>query len=413
MTGAAFHDRIATLLGEDRPERIGAAVSGGSDSLALLYLMADWGGAALCAVTVDHGLRPEAADEARQVATICARLNIPHTTLRWQGWDGSGNLQDQARRARYGLIADWARGQGIAHVALGHTADDVAETFLMRLARSAGLDGLAAMAPRRDHLGVAWLRPMLDMRRQALRDMLSTRGQAWIDDPSNANRGFDRVRARRALEVLEPLGLGVDEIARSAVHLDRSRAALAEVAKAAADQIARADYGDVLIDRAGLAAQPTDIARRLVSAARVWVSSADYAPRSDALALFLDQVLAGRQAMLHGCLALADGPAMRITREYAAVRDLRVPGAAIWDGRWQFLGETDSETTEIAALGDAGLRACPNWRETGRPRAALIASPALYVGGELVSAPLAGFSGEWRLKIAPNCPDFHASLISR
>ena len=105
--------------------------------MALLLLALD-AGLQVRAVTVDHGLRPEAAAEAAWVGRLCAGLGVPHDTLQWQGWDGAGNLQDQARRARLSLIADWAKVAGLGAVALGHTQDDQAETVLMRLARRAG-----------------------------------------------------------------------------------------------------------------------------------------------------------------------------------------------------------------------------------------------------------------------------------
>ncbi|MCB2123065.1 MAG: tRNA lysidine(34) synthetase TilS, partial [Rhodobacteraceae bacterium] len=135
---------LRDFLAPGRSDRLGVAVSGGSDSTALLCLLADLrgtGGPDLAAVTVDHGLRPEAAGEARSVAALCARLGVSHTICRWDGWDGTGNLPDQARRARQNLIAGWASGLGIGAVALAHTRDDQAETVLLRLARGSGVDG--------------------------------------------------------------------------------------------------------------------------------------------------------------------------------------------------------------------------------------------------------------------------------
>ena len=134
MTEAARHliEMIAAAFPPSPPQRLGVAVSGGGDSVALLHLLADWAresGTELRAVTVDHGLRPEAATEAADVARACAALGVGHDILRWSGWDGRGNLPDQARRARYRLMADWAQAHGIADVALGHTADDQPKPF--------------------------------------------------------------------------------------------------------------------------------------------------------------------------------------------------------------------------------------------------------------------------------------------
>ena len=150
MTSAGAAAALAAAL-DPPPPALGVAVSGGSESTALLIHLHDWAGprgVALHAVTIDHGLRPEAAAEAAGVAALCARLAVPHDTLPWR-WDGRGNLPDAARRGRQALISDWAAARGIADVALGHTADDQAETLLMRLGRGSGVDGLAAMRPLR------------------------------------------------------------------------------------------------------------------------------------------------------------------------------------------------------------------------------------------------------------------------
>ncbi|WP_236628283.1 tRNA lysidine(34) synthetase TilS, partial [Sulfitobacter sp. HI0129] len=127
--------------------------------------MADTRGLSLRAVTVDHGLRAGSAEEATGVAACCAALGVPHDTLQWADWDGSGNLQAAARDARYRLMADWAARHDIGAIALGHTADDQAETFVMRLARRSGVDGLSAMAPHSVRAGIEWLRPLLGIHR--------------------------------------------------------------------------------------------------------------------------------------------------------------------------------------------------------------------------------------------------------
>ncbi|MCZ7676919.1 MAG: tRNA lysidine(34) synthetase TilS [Roseovarius sp.] len=258
-------------------------MSGGSDSLALLTLLIDWrdaGGPAVRAVTVDHGLRAESAAEAEAVARFCAAHAVAHTTLHWQDRDGRGNLPDRARRARYDLIAKWARETGIGCVALGHTIDDLAETFLMRLARAAGVDGLAAMAGRWCQDGVSFVRPALGISREELRGLLRARGIGWADDPGNEDLTYERVRARRALVALAPLGIDAQTLAAVAANLSDVRDALDTQLAEAAARIARVEAGDLVIDRDGLTALPprdrasdasrgADVGRRRgVSAAR-------------------------------------------------------------------------------------------------------------------------------------------------
>ncbi|HAD27336.1 MAG TPA: tRNA lysidine(34) synthetase TilS, partial [Rhodobacteraceae bacterium] len=184
---------------------IGLAVSGGSDSLALLVLTVDWAkkcGRSVFVVTLDHGLREEAANEAEGVAKICAGLGVSHDTLRWDGHH-KGNTQDAARRVRQRLIGDWAKTHDLVAVATGHTRDDQAETFLLRLKRGSGVDGLSGMARCIEKDGVLWVRPLLHKRRDALRATLKDRGVAWFDDPSNGDNRYDRVKVRKALKIIQ------------------------------------------------------------------------------------------------------------------------------------------------------------------------------------------------------------------
>ena len=154
---------------------LGLAVSGGGDSVALLHLAVACG-LQPAVVTVNHGLRAEAASEAAQVAGVAAALGLSHETLLWQGWDHTGNLQDAARKARRRLISAWALQNNIASVALGHTQNDIAETFLMRLQRGAGVDGLAKMAGHWSEGGILWQRPLLGFTRNDLRLWLQAQG---------------------------------------------------------------------------------------------------------------------------------------------------------------------------------------------------------------------------------------------
>jgi len=394
-------DRLVAGLPPDVPDTLGVAVSGGGDSLALLTLLNDWrasGGPALRAVSVDHGLRPGAAVEVRAVARLCTAWGVPHASLRWHGWDGTGNLHDRARRARYALIAGWAREAGIGTIALGHTLDDQAETFLMRLAREAGVDGLAAMAPRWAQDGVAFVRPMLGIRRQELRALLRARGIDWAEDPSNDDPAFERTRARAALAALGPLGLEAPALARVAGHLGEARDALrAQMAEAAA-RSARIEAGDVVIDRAGLAALAPETARRLVQEALWWIGGSDYPARGAALARALDRIGAGHGHTLQGCRLIVRSDTVRITREARAVAGHAVAPGAVWDGRWRLSGPEAPGAT-IAALGEAGLRLCPDRRANPLPAASLRTTPAVWHGDKLIAAPVAGAANGWRFEL--------------
>lgn len=179
------------------------AVSGGSDSTALLHLAADARKAApdcrIIAATVDHGLRPESSVEAAAVAGLSARLGVEHRTLIWRGEKPIHGIQAEARAARQALLAEFVDEVGAGAVLTGHTLDDQAETVLMRSARGEGI-GLAGIAPATLAGNQVWfMRPLLGQRRAALRQMLAARGAGWVDDPSNENLQFERVRVRAKL----------------------------------------------------------------------------------------------------------------------------------------------------------------------------------------------------------------------
>lgn len=390
----SVEQRFRQGLGDAATAPLGLAVSGGGDSVALLHL-AVGAGCPVAVATVDHGLRAEAAEEAAMVARSCAALGVPHETLHWR-WDGRGNLPDAARRGRTALLAGWAKARGLSAVALGHTRDDVAETLLMRLDRDAGVDGLAAMSARREVQGVAFIRPLLAVGRGELRDWLSARGIDWADDPTNTDMRYTRARTRARLAEQG----GAEGLAALAQGWRLLRDALEAQAARFVRHAVRIDRGDVLVDRAAFADAPEETRRRVVLAALRWLASADYGPRGPALSRFLASLTEGRPSALAGCRALIQGPTLRLTREARSVATSETPLGSLWDGRWHVEGPEIKDLT-VRFTGEDGLRLCPDWRATGIPRAALIAAPAVWRGGDLVAAPLAGKGAGWRARVVP------------
>jgi len=389
------------------PPKIGVAVSGGGDSMALLHLYQRWAaqtGHVIAAVTVDHGLRPEARTEAETVAAYCAEAGISHDILTWSGWDGTGNLQAKAREARYGLMADWAKANSIGGVALGHTQDDIAETFVMRLARKAGVDGLAAMEQQWDADGIRWVRPLCLVARDALRDYLIRHGVSWVDDPSNDDPQFERVRVRKALTGLVELGIDTETLQQTAFNLQMARSALEHYTLMEADTHIEQVGGDIILKRKP--PMPLDIERRLFSKAVQWVGQKPYPPRSSQLEQLEHGVITGGKATACGCVVVREGRDIRIMREHAAVKDVSCPSDGIWDGKWRLDGP-HAEGLMIRALGETGLMACPDWRETGFSRGSLLASPAVFAGENLIAAPVAGLENGWKAQIVA---DFASSL---
>lgn len=203
---------------------MGIAVSGGPDSLALLLLAQAAMPGRIEAATVDHGLRPESADEAAMVANVCRGLGVEHATLHVDL--AEGNLQDAARSARYAALEGWACARGLDALATAHHADDQAETLLMRLNRASGVAGLAGVRARTHVPGghLPLLRPMLGWRRAELRTVADAAGVAAAQDPSNRDERFDRVRIRRALEGADWLDIAA--LTASAAHLSDADDAL-------------------------------------------------------------------------------------------------------------------------------------------------------------------------------------------
>jgi len=207
------------------------AVSGGPDSIALMWLAARWRralarGPRLIAVTVDHGLRAEAAAEARDVKRLARSLDLPHRTVRWTGAKPRTGLPAAARAARYRLLAQAARAHGATHVLTAHTRDDQAETLLMRMLRGSGIAGLAAMARESEREGVRLARPFLNVSKSQLIATLKKAKIAFADDPTNRDTSFTRPRLRGLMPVLATEGGDVRNLARLASRLARANAAV-------------------------------------------------------------------------------------------------------------------------------------------------------------------------------------------
>ena len=392
----------------ETPAKVGIAVSGGGDSMALLHLFARWSaktGHPIAAVTVDHGLRDGSAKEAAGVAKYCAEIGVEHEVLLWQDWDGHGNLQAVARDARYRLMADWAARNGVGGIVLGHTKDDGAETYVMRLSRKAGVDGLAAMDTEFERGGMRYARPLWMVTRKELRDYLTRNDVAWVEDPSNYDVDFERVRVRKALSELAGLGLGADALQHSSIVMRQARDALEFYTAQEARRLAVAIGADLVMPHKPDV--PDEIARRLRAKAVQWMGHMPYPPRLTSMLHLMEGLsLEGTHTLGGAVVTMKDGQ-LRFARELNAVRMSACKTTEIWDGRWTFDGP-HADDLHVRALGE-GIILCPDWREAGLPRLSLMASPAIWQGNHLVSAPLAGYSQGWTARIVA---DFHSSLVA-
>lgn len=293
----ALTERFAADLGALRQSdgTLGLAVSGGPDSLALLLLAAAAFPGGIEAATVDHGLRAESADEAAAVAQVCAALAVPHAILPVAV--APGNVQAQARRARYAALAGWIEARGLTALATAHHADDQAETLLLRLNRASGVAGLAGTRARALVPGTAipLLRPLLGWRKAELIALVAKAGIAPAQDPSNADDRFDRARLRKALAKAE--WLDVPAIAQSAAHLADADAAL--------DWAARREWAEnVTAEGIGVTYRPQApraIALRVL--ARIVTELDGEEPRGGAAARLFDALVEGRTASIGALVA--------------------------------------------------------------------------------------------------------------
>jgi tRNA(Ile)-lysidine synthase len=312
------------------------AVSGGPDSTALLLLAARWrkamrSGPKLVAVTVDHGLRPEAKNEAAAVHRLARSLGVEHRTLRWSGRKPRTGLQEAARDARYRLLADAARKVSARLVLTAHTLDDQAETVLFRLARGSGLTGLAAMTKVAPMPGaspprggkdrpVLVVRPLLDVPKRRLIATLRKAGISYADDPSNRDPRFMRTRLRKTMPALAREGLSAERLALLARRLRRADDALNFYVAEAAAKLAPqwVDGEPVVLPAAGYSLLPQEIALRLLHLAID--RTGDVGP-----------VQLGKLEALHAALYRARAPVRRtlagalITRDRDELRIERAP----------------------------------------------------------------------------------------
>lgn len=409
---ARFAAAMERLLAGHRPDRLAVAVSGGGDSLALLGLACDWAEENHCrihALTVDHGLRPEAGDEALLVAREAMRMGAQHDTLYWTGWDGKGNLSAAARDARYALMRDFCAREGIGAILLGHTQDDQAETVLMRLARGSGVDGLSAMSEGRygrDDI----LRPVLGETRADLRIWLTRQGMRWIEDPTNDDPRYDRVRARRLLTQLAPFGIDAARLAETAASLARARLALLARAADVADKIVNDRKGLLIFDREGLEQTEEETRLRLIAHGLACLSGTPYKPRLASLSATLDRALAGRGGTLQGCRLIPHRDSLMLVREFKAVEALEcaADGQAVWDGRWCILAP-DHPAAKVRALGEGGLS---QWdRPATLAHAAMLSWPGVWQGDHLLAVPGFWNDDAIRSEYAASA-GFHATIKS-
>jgi tRNA(Ile)-lysidine synthase len=326
-----------------RPCRVLVAVSGGSDSKGLLIALHQLlhGSQAypvtLVCATVDHGLRPESATEAREVANLCSHLGIAHLICRWDGPKPKTGISAASRNARYRLLADAATTLKADMIVTGHTADDQAETIAMRKQRSANLQspGLSGMADRVLYQNRIWIyRPLLTCRRDVIRNFLSARGMGWVDDPSNSNPHYERARVRATLA----------KTCDSTASPSFNRAELSnQAARLISTWVHRSALGVLAVNNAAFEA-PADVLRYALQALVATIGGQSHGPAEQPLLQLLElhRQPNGARTTLGRCLVHRHRQGLLMVREARDLPSITViPGeTALWDGRWQITNTT-------------------------------------------------------------------------
>jgi tRNA(Ile)-lysidine synthase len=381
---------FAALRGE---QHIALAVSGGSDSMALLRLAVQWakGSPKISVLTVDHGLRPEAAVEASKVAAWCDSLALDHHTLRWQGVKPKTGLQAKARAARYDLMSNWCKANGVKFLLTGHTLDDQAETVLMRQARTDTAESLAGIWETVDWAGVKLFRPLLGQSRSDLRAYLKGIGQPWIDDPSNDDVRFERVQVRQTLAGENKPDLRKMELVDIADKAGREARRLAAATELWINgQLTSYPEGFGIIPRAGFCELDPELQRRVLQQLLQIYGSGNRAEPGelDHLATWAMGQENSRRT-LGGAVLACRHASLLIGREWARISPVPtlVPdsGEILWDGRFLVKAPPKAQVIPVGSLqGVARREDIPSFVQQSLPAVLLgdreVAIPHLGLG---------------------------------
>jgi tRNA(Ile)-lysidine synthase len=390
-----------------RHTQLALAASGGADSTALMLLIRRWldvlppAAPQITVLTVDHRLRNEARAEAGWVCALAGELGFAHRTLAWEEEKPKTGIQAAARAARYDLMTSFCHERGIPAIVTAHNRDDQAETFVMRLARGSGVDGLAGMAAISQWRGIDLLRPLLDVSRARLEDFLTSKSQSWLEDPSNRDDRYERVRIRDALRAVEALGLPRERLALTARRLSRARDALEAVTVdflKSALAVHEAGIGEMAYS--ALLEAPDEIALRAMSRLCLAFGGGEAPPRLSKLEAAYGTLRgAPARLTLGGChFALRRGRLV-VSREYGRLsraQTLLSPGQeTVWDRRFAVrFPATAPGPVALRPLGADGLKALKSAHGTHAPapRAAALALPSLWLRGKLIYAPSIAFA---------------------
>ncbi|MDC3068184.1 tRNA lysidine(34) synthetase TilS, partial [Paracoccaceae bacterium] len=398
---------------------VGVAVSGGSDSMALLNMALHWkieNNSTLKVASVDHGLRSESTYEVNFVADWCKKHNVVHNILSPESQIKNirGNLQQNARLVRYKLLQKWAIHNNIKIILLGHTLDDQEENLLARFFRGSGVDGLGSMRDQVLWKKVLWIRPLLEIRKESLRNYLKDKGCDWIEDPSNNDTRYQRVKIRKLLEKLKSEKMLSPNIVNTTSHMSRASEVLKDVAISKCKKlIVFDDLGSIFFSLREFEGLFQETRFRILAGIISWYSGQHFKPRFQQIENLnrkLQNVEVIKGVTLGGVIFKKKMDIVTVFRELNAI-SVAVPfenETMIWDYRWRIKvrGKLNS-SWQIKPFGNL-MNVCNGANFKNKiDKDAIVSTPAIVHRNKVIALPVGHYDCNVRFELLKDDDHFY------
>ncbi len=384
MLEKKFEIEIKTLLPKS-PSKIAVAVSGGADSLSLALLL-KYAGIKFVALIVDHGLRIESAKEASSVQKHLRRLKIESHILKWSDNKPKSNIHENARRARYKLLTNYCHENNIRYLLVAHTKNDQAETIMLRIFRGSGVDGISGIKKKTTMNGITVIRPLLDIKRGDIELFLKSKKIKWIDDPSNYNTKFERVRVRQLLSSFHDKDLWLDRLSLLGENASRSSDYIKKRVRSVFKKLIEIDkFGFISVPHSKFLKLHEEIALKLLVKIITRFSDKEHQPRLASLEKCYEQIISKKDTVLGGIEIKHHKDKVLFIRELKKV-DKEIKNG-IWDNRF-FI--TPNNKFKIAPLGEDGWKQVKSKvKKKNWPHIKIVYSlPTLFEKKKVVACPL-------------------------